>query len=515
MAKVEDRHYDFSKGIYRLIEPHSPEYPPGATWTLLNMIYERDSTEPEKMKGTTRIGGTTDFGGRVTGLFDHNEGTRLLACDSAGVINERSTGDFSAATGGTGFDTDDDTRWSGTDFYGVTTGALLTILTNGVDAPQKYTASAGVSALGGSPPATGQYPVQFVGRLWMAEGSVLHYSAVDDAEDWTTLGGSFAVDGRSGAITGMTVFMDHLFIFKRDRIFHISPESTIEASSIWRVSGSVGCPSHFTIKEGSGISEGALYWLSDNGVSAMAPTERTGGFRPVNISEPIKPIVDRRLKTAQSTAWALFDEDRAEYYLQYGTASSTPSEGVIANTAQSKTRRVRWTNHDFNKLTAGTLLRVSGEEIAVQGDTNGRVYQMHQGYDRNQSAYVARFQSPSFSQGWPNYMKRYHRLFMDVKANGDYAIDTSLVMGRKNWPEPGGSTEVLNNLGSSDGWGVGTWGAAVWGGSGLAGKYIRPTKVSRGYFIRVQCQTSGTDDWFKVNGLVIESNRTGRQITAA
>lgn len=506
--------YDYSKGIYRLTEPHSPEFPKGYMWAGLNMVYERGNTEPEKMRGVNRIGGTTDLTARVTGIFDHDEGTKLLVCDASGRISETAAigTALSTSTGGTGFDTDTDTRWSAADFFGAISGTLMTVLTNGVDAPQKYTGGA-VSALGGSPPALGKFPVQWLGRLWMATGSTLHYSGVDDAEDWATNGGSFAADGRSGAITGLTVFMDHLFVFKRNRTFHMDPTSTIEATSLWRVSGSIGCTSHFTIKEGSGISEGALYFLSDNGIQAIAPTERSGGFRPVNISEPIKPLVDRRDKTVQATSWSLFDEDRAEYYCQYGTGSSLPSEGVIGNTALGKTRP-RWTNHDFNKLTAGTQFLSNNEMISVIGDANGRIYQMHQDYDRDQSPYVARFQTPQDPQGAPHYMKRYYRIFMDVKANGNYAVDVSFSMGRAGFSAPGGSLEPLTDLGSVDGWGVGEWGAAIWGGTGSAGKWLRPQKVSRGYNLRVQCQTSGTDDWFKVAGIITEAEITARQIAA-
>ena len=510
---MDDTHYDFSKGMYRLVEPHSPEFPKGFFWAGLNMVYNRGSLEPEKMMGTDRVGGTTDLGGVVTGIFDHQEGTKLLVCDAAGVISERTTGDLATSTGGTGFDTTATTRWSGMDFYGEDSGVTMTVLCNGVNVRPMYVTGSGISALGGTPPAKGKFPIQFLGRLWMVTGSVAHYSAVDNAEDWSINGGSFAIDGRSGDITGTAVFMDHLFLFKRNRIFHIPPTETIEGTSVRRIAGSVGCSSHFTIKEGSGISEGALFWMSDNGIQAMAPTERSGGFRPVNISEPIKPIVDRRSKTNQATSWALFDEDRAEYYCQYSTTTSTPSEGVIANTAMGRTRP-RWTNHDYNKLTAGNSFISSGEVLQLVGDANGRIYQMHQGYDRNASPYIGRFQSPSYAQGSPHYMKHYGRVFMDVQANGNYDINVSLSVGRKSHPGAGGSTEKLTKLGSSDGWGIGEFGVALWGGSGSAGKWIRPSQVARGYNMRVQAQTSGTDDYFKVAGLIIEADRAARQIAA-
>ena len=477
------------------------------------MVYERDSTEPEKMKGSTRVGGTTNFAGSVTGLFDYAEGTRLIATDAAGKINERSTGDFSQSTNGTGFDDTDTTRWAGGMFYGVTTAADLLIISNGIDAPQKYTSGAGWSALGGSPPALGKYGTSFVGRWWLADGSTLYYSAADNAEDWTILGGQIQVDRGSGAITGLTVFADHLIIFKRNRIYHISPTSTIESSSVWQASGSIGCSSHHTIRESAGRAEGSLFFLSDNGVQGLIATDRTGNFAPSNVSEPIKPIVDRRSKANQSTAWADFNEDRGEYWLQYGTDTAIPAEGVIANVVRGQ-RNIRWTQHNYEKLTAGTSYIASGEVLQFAGDTNGRVYQMNSGNARNESSYVGRFQSPSFSQGLPGNMKQYRRVFCDVKANGNYKVGVNLTLGRKGWSAPGATDEAVENLGASDGWGEGNWGEAIWGGGGVAGKYVRPSRVRRGHYLRTQIDTTGVDQPFKVNGIIIEYEPGSNQVTA-
>ena len=510
---ARDVKYNFANGMYRLIEPNSPEYPNGAAWTLYNMIYERDSTEPEKMKGSTRIGGTTNFGGRVTGLFDYQEGTRLIACDAAGKINQRTAGDFAQATNGTGFDTDADTRWSGGMFHGVTTNESLLLISNGVDVPQKYTSSAGVSALGGSPPATGKYGTPFVGRWWLASGSTLYYSAADNAEDWTQAGGSIQVDRGSGDITGLTVFMNHLIVFKRDKIFHIAPTSTLESASVWQASGSIGCSSHHTIKESAGRTEGSLFFLSDNGVQGLISTNRTGDFSPANISEFIKPVVDRRSKSNQDTAWADFNEDRGEYWLQYGTSTSTPSEGVIANVVRGQ-GKVRWSQHNYAELTAGTAYSSSDEIIQIVGNVDGQVLQLHIGHDRDGASYVGRFQSPSYSQGAPGDMKQYRRVFCDVKTNGNYAVGVNLTLARKGWSEPGATQESVENMGVSDGWGVGLWGSAQWGGGGVAGKYVRLSRVRRGHYLRTQIDTTGIDQPFKVNGLIIEYESGSKQVTA-
>ena len=154
MAWRKDPHFLLGEGIDRRIEYNNPEYPKGALWDALNIVYQRDSEEPEKMRGFTQLG-SIDMGGTVTGLFDYAEGTELIATATDGKIYKRTTGEFTQVTGGTGFSTTATVRWTASMFYGATTAANILVMCNGVDAPQFYTTSAGVAALGGSPPSTG------------------------------------------------------------------------------------------------------------------------------------------------------------------------------------------------------------------------------------------------------------------------------------------------------------------------------------------------------------------------
>jgi len=506
-----DMHYQIGHGIDRRLNQSNPEFDSQALWEMLNIVYTKDTSEPEKMRGATQIGTTTLGNARVTGLFDYDEGLRLIGTAADGKIYESTGTDFSQSTGGTGFNTGADARWFGGMFYGATTAANLLLLSNGVDAPQKYTSGAGVSALGGSPPATGKYGISWGGRWWLATGDTLFYSKVNDAEVWAAPdGGSIQIDRGSGDITGLSVFMGNLMIFKRRKILRLLPSTNLASTAVREVSSRIGTMSHGTIAEARG---GICMFASDNGIGGIFATSSTGGFYVDNISDAIKPILDRRNLPTQSTAWSIYNEARDEYWYQYGTTGSTPSEGVICNTGLGR-NRLRYTRHNRANILCGTIWRKSGEDVQVVGTTTGKVLQMHSGDAWDNTNYTGRIVTPSHTQGRLGWMKRYNRVFADFLTNGSYPLTLKISLGRKDLPGLGGETLTSTAGGVSDGWGVGEWGAALFGGAEQRGAHFRLTKANRGYYCRLTFETTGANQWFKVNGYHLEHRLRAEQPVA-
>ena len=508
-------HYRVSEGIDRRLAPTDPSYPEGALWDALNMVYQHDAEKPEKMAGVTRLG-TTDMDGTVIGLFDYAEGTRLIAACADGKIYEYAGTDWAQATGGTGFSTTVGVRWNGNMFYGATTAANLLILCNGVDAPQRYDSTNGVATLGGSPPATGQYPTQFGGRLWMVSGDTLFYSKTNDCETYTAPGGgSLLVDRGSGSITGLYAFGGDLLIFKRRATFRI-PLGRIEEASVIPVSRAIGCSSYASLQEVATIDRNGLMLMSDAGSQMLIGTPSYEGYIYRDVGTPVQSLLSRRNTGSQTIAWATYNPNRFEYWLQYPAGTTTtPSEGLILNLAR-KHSKPRWTRHNRAGMTAGCLFRSSGKEIQVMGDTNGRVYQMHYGGAwAGDTDYAGRIVTAWYPQKRPDIMKVYNRVFVDAEAQGTtYPVYVRFALGRIGLPQPAGSAEGSTNFGVVDGWGEGTWGVAQWGGSGLVGDHIRPASVRRGNYIRITVETHSKDQWFRLNGSIVEAFLGSRQIVA-
>jgi len=505
-----DRHDLLGEGMYRHTVTNNPELPTGSLWDAYNMTYSRSSEDPEKMPGYTRLG-STDIGGAVTGLADYSEGTRLIAGCVDGGIYEYAGSNFAISTGASAgtYNTTATTRWAFTMFYGGTTSADLLVGMNGVDAPAKYTSGAGFSALGGGAVSGMHYPTAFAGRLWAAKGDTLYYTSAGDAEDFSG-GGNFQIERGSGDITGLYVNLGNLLIFKRRKIFQLRFEDrgTLNSTSIRDVHTRIGCVSHWTIQEVGANEGGNLFWVSETGPQAHVMTNATGGYKPVQVADSIRTFLNNRVdKSNHATSWAHFNEDRGEYYYQYGTNSSTPAEGLIANVARHRSRP-RWTRHTMNGMMAGATYRISGVEIQAFGDSDGRIYRMHTDsnnllvYSRNTAGYTGRLIFPGFSQGYRGHMKKYGRTFVDIEGQAN--VTAKLNMGRGDLPGSAANQSTISGMGALDGWGVGEWGVAVWGGSSTLGRWIRPNKAARGAYIRPLFETSGPDSWFRVSGIQTE-----------
>ena len=129
----EEGYQRFGEGIDRTFAVDNPDFPDGAMWDAVNIVYDGPSDNPEAMGGYQQLGATIGGTPVITGLFDYNEGTQLVATADDGKVYKRTTGDFAQVTDGTGLNTTATTRFGGTMFYGDTTNAALLVLANGQD----------------------------------------------------------------------------------------------------------------------------------------------------------------------------------------------------------------------------------------------------------------------------------------------------------------------------------------------------------------------------------------------
>lgn len=512
----EQTYESFSEGIERRFSVDDPRFPANALWDALNMVYDRDGVDPEKMRGDSQLGATIAGAPTINGLFDYNRGTELVATGTDGKIYSRTSGNFAQLTGGSGFSTNSEARWSGAMFYGATSTANILVLANGIDAPQKYNGTA-VSALGGSPPATGNFPTVWQSRLFLASGDTIYYSAVNNCEDFAGAGsGSIAIfRGEGGNITGMAAFAEDLFIFKRENIYRITHgelDSSNPDTSVRKVDTRRGALSHHTIHEAGPEGGGFLLFLSEFGVEAILPTQTN--FIVRSMSAPVAALLSARNLAKAHLSWGYFNVERKEYYLAYPSGASTvPSAVLIGNVARPG-RSIRWTRSDYNGITAGGGWLSSGKTLQVLGNNAGQVFQLHTGDARNALDYRGMIYTRAYSQKRPHYIKHYGWVYTRVETDGNYNVQVRPVLGRLGLPAPAGSNLTQVAQVGSDGWGVGEWGVALWGGAGFAGTRIRPQAVGRGTHIRLQVETLQANRWFKVPGFTTAFEFAGDAVLA-
>jgi len=510
---TRERYYSLGEGIYRVTARNDPQFPNGAFWDLENIIYDQDSDNPEAMRGASRLG-STDMGGTVSGLFDYNLGTAIATCTDGKIYNYTGT-DWAAESGARATSNDGTitTRWTGNMFYGATTGQQLLVLCNGIDAPAKYNGT-DVTNLGGSPPSTGNFPTPWQGKLWMASGTLVHYSANSDCEEWGTGAGNISIyRGYDGNLTGLSAFANNLIFFKRNSIYRMSPNTGFDLPNIRNVSSVIGCVNHNTIREGG--DGNTLYFMSNEGPKALVTSASHAGFRVIDMDRWIKPIAINANKDATNVAWAVWNQDRKEYYLHYCEGSaSVPNRALIGNAARPR-KAIRWTRFSLPDMTAGMQFSEGGTDYQQWiGDAQGRVYHMHQRTEHTFGGRVYRsvIKTPYHTQGIPENMKKYGWAFTDMDVDGPYEVTVNLQMLRSGLPvTEGNKTQVAFIEASDSVWGTGAWGEATWGGSGSQGQRIRPVKVARASGMGMQMNVGR---WFRLNGYVIASDLR-RDIIAA
>lgn len=517
---AQERHFDYSGGIWRLTPTIDPKFPERSLYDALNMVYTGDSDNPESMYGATQLGSALS-GSTINGLFDYNQGT-LIATSEDGKIYAYNAGtDTWAAESGaraTGNATTSGKRWTATMFYGATTTADLLVMCSDDDAddPVKFDGS-DATDLGGSPPGDGKFPTSWQGRLWMVDGHTLYWSAPNDCEDWTIGGGggSLAVArGHDGPITGLAAFANSLFIFKKGSILRIGPldVGSLGPNNLKSLNQVNGCVSHASIQEGEIGDANVLIWQSEHGIEAIGPSDNSAGFAPVDISRTVKPIFNSRNLSAMSTAFGLYNLNRKEYYAHFPTGgASVPSVALIGNCARVG-KPARWTQMNRKNLTAGGIWRQNGNLYnQIVGDTTGNVYKMH---DKDTVLWAGasidrRFQSKFYVEGAPEKMKRYNWAF--VSADRDLnAVDVRQLMLRQGLPTATANNEAYTPAGSL-GWGVGAWDVEPWGGLGVVGERIRPTSSRRASGMQIIISGQG---WFRVKGITIEARVLSSKIAA-
>jgi len=504
-----DTYYDTGDGICRVRRQKDPNMPRATFWDLLNMVYDAESDDPEAMRGATFYG-NTPLGGAVSNIFDHDDGSKIIATCEDGKIYEYGT-DWAVTSGAraTGNSTTSGLRWSGLTYESATSSKDFTILCNGVDAPIKYDPATGATSLGGSSPSTGNYPVQFQGRAVMAAGDVVYFSKPQDCEKWATSDGGRQIPvapGTDGDITALFPFGDNLFIFKRSSIYRLNPTLTFDLAEVKLVSSNIGCVAHNAIDQGGPEGAENLIFPSSQGVEMVAATDSRLGFQVRNITRWVKPIIDTRNKSAMASSWGLFNIDRREYYFVFPTGTaSTPKEWLIGNFGRAGTRFPRWTRANLNNITAGAMVHLgNGEYAQFAGDTNGRIYRMHieSAATFGDRTFTSRLVTPYRLQGAPFSLKEYGWSHIDVDTEGAYTVTANQVLLRPNLPNPPSNRANLRYIGVQSGWGEGYWGEAVWGGKLYAGERIRPPKARRGAGM---AHIVSSTNWFRFNGEAIAS----------
>lgn len=332
---------------------------------------------------------------------------------------------------------------------------------NGVEAARKWTGTGNASAMGGSPPTAKYYTTSSTAQRLFAAGDTsnpqrLYFSALGNAEDWTTANDAGFIDVLTEdgeAITGIKEINGVLAVFKTYTT-HVLTGVDPKSFSLKRVSSKVGCVAPYSIA----ASERELFCASSDGFYAF----NGASFR--RVSELILPSY-RALASVTGIKGAIYKNT----YVASVTVTTSYDRLFVYDYRISK--EGAWTIHDShsaNSLWEG----VAGAEKLYFGGPTGHVYQYDSGTTDDGSGVSWFFQTPWLSLKQPERKKKWKRIHVLAEPTGSYTISVTSFF---DWSSSGPAAQTINLSPSAALWGSFTWGSANWGSSEQAKHYILST----------------------------------------
>lgn len=309
----------------------------------------------------------------------------------------------------------------------------LLIISNGVNAPQKWDGTAPVSALGGTPP-TFKFAVTHNGRLWTAgfsdNGMRVHASALADPETWTVPATVVAtspfrielkyVASSADQILSLTAYKEHLVIFCSDNIliYATDEDATLVALNVNIPNRGAIAPA-VTLNVGRDI----IFW-SKFGVKTIATAIGDGRLEPhTDLSENIDNYLADRYEFCRVnglTDFITMDHapDQSWFMLNYPTdAGATKFEQAIVHYGYKSW--FRWTGI----YTAA--LFVSSTNIIYGGEA-GYVLKLNSGDSDNGAAINYRWKTPNLYLG--NSVQNKHLRYLTLIVKHSVAFDLDVII---------------------------------------------------------------------------------------
>lgn len=335
------------EGVYRP-EDEGFNLPDELFTELINFAptnYPALSTRP----GYSVIG---TYGSRVLGLGAW-KGTELHAVFNDGTWRKWDGSTWTQLASGL----DTSAEWTFCNFKG-NLSAINLIGSNGVDPIKRYDGST-VQNLANAP-VGGKYITTQGNRLYCAVDNFVHFSALNEADDWTTVddAGNIPVNTADGeTINALSAGNGYVTIFKPSSMFELYGKGP---QSFWsdEIASDIGVTGNKAIT----VFDKTMPFLSRDSIFRYS-----GGIRPArDYSEPVQQFVNSSNKAQTAKGVAASDEEYIYFGLPLG------SSNVNNRILQHYPHRGTW--YTWDGIAACQMLRI-GDKMYF-GDESGRVLQL-------------------------------------------------------------------------------------------------------------------------------------------
>lgn len=307
---------DFSKGLVTAVPAHLIE--DGATPNCQNIDFSESFGRLTKRKGQSTLFTANAGSIQVTGLYEYIQAdgdTFVIASSNDDVYNLTGSGTWTSIH--------NNASLNGANVNFTTFNDLLIIVSENLTT-QKWNGAGSSSDLLGTPPSNVKYIENHKGRVWMANSSAgksrLHFSSIDNAEDWTTSGDSGAsyIDvgiNDGDQITAIASIGSVLIVWKNTSTWAVYGNKPSNFT-VRKISNAVGCVAPKSVV----IAESFAIFLGQDGVYSARPDG------VALLSYNIKPTIDTISYATKQIASA--GRLRSQYWLAIDTDADSKNDTV-------------------------------------------------------------------------------------------------------------------------------------------------------------------------------------------
>ena len=360
----------------------------------------------------------------------------------------------------------------------------LLVIVSSAMTTQKWTGSGSTANLLGTPPANVKYVKAHRNRLWMANSSAgasrLHYSALNNAEDWTTAGDAGFIDiGKDDGeqITGLASVGPYMVIFKQNSVW-VLKNGTPTTFVVTQISKGVGCVAPRSIVE----CESFALFLSNSGVYAANQSN------VALMSYNVQPDFDSMSNATK--ALAVGGRLRTQYWLSVDTdANSVNDTAYVLDYVYGI-----WGKYS-NKLEKVYLTRQDGTLISGSMDSQAVIRKHDDTSNDNGSAITFTYDSPGYEfDDWVR-RKQLHDIVLKTNAiAGKTVLVSHLIDGTLQ-----ANTKTFN------------LDAVIVGNSQVIHKFYHPPDTSYGLVIRIRISNAETSADLEVYGYSLRAKMRERE----
>ena len=350
----------------------------------------------------------------------------------------------------------------------------------------------------------------FLGGDRTAESVVAH-SAPNNAINFNVNDGAGQLSAGFDVVQ-FKPFRDNLFVFGENAIKKASPDTT-SGFVLDNVTANVGCIARDSVVE----IGGDLVFLSPDGFRPVAGTSRIGDVEIESISKNIQQLLTDLPITYDLdnlNAVVLRSKSQVRYFIGDDSRTVDASVGIIGG-LRSADQRLGWEFGELLGIRASCCdsAYVSGIELVLHGDYDGKVYKQESGKSFNGADIVAIYTTPYFDFGDTETRKVFRKVNTFVRAEGPITMNMSLTY---DWDDPRvtrPSTYTQDSAGAPVKYN--TLGIIYAGTNVNYGGTDKPIIITpiqgSGYAVQLTYVTLGVFDPYSIQGMVFEFSVAGRR----